>query len=88
MALYSMVKDMVRAPVRPLDIIIWGGVFTLRRQRHVLSTGATGIVFESVHWLTDMVAIDDVQRQRLSNLRLDSTDLVGLNLQVPCRLFK
>ena len=28
-----------------------------------------------------------VQRRRLSNLRLDSTDLVGLDLQVPCRLF-
>jgi malonyl CoA-acyl carrier protein transacylase len=34
-----------------------------------------------------MVAIDDFQRQRLSKLRLDSTDLVGVDLQVPCRLF-
>ena len=34
-----------------------------------------------------MVAIDDLKRQRLAKLRLDSTDLVGLDLQVPCRLF-
>jgi malonyl CoA-acyl carrier protein transacylase len=86
-ALYSMVKEMLSTPSRPLDILIWGGVSTPEAAAAFLSTGATGIVFESVHWLTDMVAIDDVQRQRLANLRLDSTDLVGLNLQVPCRLF-
>ena len=74
-------------PSKPLDILIWGGVSTPEAAAAFLSTGATGIVFESVHWLTDLVAIDDVQRQRLSKLRLDSTDLVGLDLQVPCRLF-
>ena len=86
-ALYSMVKEMLPTPSKPLDILIWGGVSTPEAAAAFLSTGATGIVFESVHWLTDMVAIDDVQRQRLSNLRLDSTDLVGLDLLVPCRLF-
>ena len=86
-ALYSMVKEMLRTPSKPLDILIWGGVSTPEAAAAFLSTGATGIVFESLHWLTDMVAIDDVQRQRLSKLRLDSTDLVGLDLQVPCRLF-
>ncbi|MGD0237827.1 MAG: nitronate monooxygenase, partial [Syntrophorhabdales bacterium] len=87
MALYSMVKEMLRTPSKPLDILIWGGVSTPEAAAAFLSTGATGIVFESLHWLTDMVAIDAFQRQRLSNLRLDSTDLVGLDLQVPCRLF-
>jgi malonyl CoA-acyl carrier protein transacylase len=86
-ALYSMVKEMLRTTAKPLDILIWGGVSTPEAAAAFLSTGATGIVFESVHWLTDMVAIDDFQRQRLSKLRLDSTDLVGLDLQVPCRLF-
>ncbi|MGA2959151.1 MAG: acyl transferase, partial [Thermodesulfobacteriota bacterium] len=86
-ALYSMVKELLRTPSKPLDILIWGGVSTPEAAAAFLSTGATGIVFESVHWLTDMVAIDDLQRQRLSKLRLDSTDLVGLELQVPCRLF-
>ena len=86
-ALYSMVKEMLPTPSKPLDILIWGSVSTPEAAAAFLSTGATGIVFESVHWLTDMVAIDDVQRQRISNIRLDSTDLVGLNLLVPCRLF-
>ena len=87
LVLYSAVKEMLRTPSRSLDILIWGGVSTPEAAAAFLSTGAAGIVFESVHWLTDLVAIDDLQRQRLSNLRLDSTDLVGLDLQVPCRLF-
>lgn len=87
LALYSVVKEMLRTPSKPLDILIWGGVSTPEAAAAFLSTGATGIVFESLHWLTDLVAIDDVQRQRLSKLRLDSTDLVGLDQQVPCRLF-
>ena len=64
-----------------LDILIWGGVATPEAASAFLATGAAGIVFESVHWLTDLVAIDDRQRQRLSRLHLDSTDLAGLDLR-------
>jgi 3-oxoacyl-(acyl-carrier-protein) synthase/NAD(P)H-dependent flavin oxidoreductase YrpB (nitropropane dioxygenase family) len=87
MALYSMVKEVQRTCSKPLDILIWGGVSTPEAAAAFLSTGAAGIVFESVHWLTDMVTLNDVQRRQLSKMRLDSTDLVGLDLQVPCRLF-
>jgi malonyl CoA-acyl carrier protein transacylase len=87
LALYSAVKEMLRNFSKSRDILIWGSVSTPEAAAALLSTGATGIVFESVHWLTDLVAVDDLQRRRLSNLRLDSTDLVGLDLQVPCRLF-
>ncbi len=87
LALYSAAKGMLRNPSKSQDILIWGSVCTPEAAAALLSTGATGIVFESVHWLTDLVAVDDLQRQRLSNLRLDSTDLVGLDMQVPCRLF-
>jgi len=85
--LYSMVKELLRNTSKSLDILVWGGIFTPEAAAAFLSTGAAGIVFESVHWLTDMIAIDDIQRQRLSKLRLDSTELIGVNLQVPCRLF-
>ncbi|MDQ7788234.1 MAG: SDR family NAD(P)-dependent oxidoreductase [Thermodesulfovibrionales bacterium] len=87
MALYSIVREILRTHSKFPDILIWGAVSTPEAAAAFLSTGATGIVFESIHWLTDLVAIDDVQRQRLSKLRLDSTELVGLDLQVPCRLF-
>ncbi len=85
--LYSAAREMLRALSKSLDILIWGGVWTPEAAAAFLSTGAAGIVFESVHWLTDLVAIDDLQRQRLARLRMDSTALVGLDLQVPCRLF-
>ncbi len=87
LVLYSAAREMLRAPAKPLDILIWGGIWTPEAAAAFLSTGATGIVFESVHWLTDLVAIDDLQRQQLAKLRMDSTALVGLDLQVPCRLF-
>ena len=87
LALYAAVKEMRPTASNSLDILIWGGVATPEAAAAFLATGAAGIVFESLHWLTDLVAIDDRQRQRLSRLRLDSTDLVGLDLEVPCRLF-
>src|SRR5208283_4080078 len=66
MALYSMVKEMLRRPSEPPDILIWGGISTPEAAAAFLVTGATGIIFESVHWLTDIVAIDDFQRRQIS----------------------
>jgi len=87
LALYAAVKEMRPTASPSPDILIWGGVATPEAAAAFLATGAAGIVFESLHWLTDLVAIDDGQRQRLVKLRLDSTDLAGLDLGVPCRLF-
>ncbi len=87
LAFYAAVKEMLSNSPQSVDILIWGSISTPEAAAALLCTGATGIVFESLHWLTDLVAVDDDQRLRLSNLRLDSTDLVGLDLQVPCRLF-
>ena len=87
LTLYSMVKAMLRDSATSREILIWGGVSTPDAAAAFLSTGAAGIVFESLHWLTDLIAVDDLQRRRLSNLHLDATDLVGLDLQTPCRLF-
>ena len=87
LVLYSAAKEMLHASAKSLDVLIWGGVSTPEAAAAFLSTGAAGIVFESVHWLTDLVVMDDRQRQQLARLRMDSTALVGLDLQVPCRLF-
>jgi len=85
--LYSTARELLRPPATPLDILIWGGIWTPEAAAAFLSTGAAGIVFESVHWLTDLVAIDDLHRQQISRLRMDSTALVGLDLETPCRIF-
>ncbi len=87
LALYSAVKELLRHASPAIDIFIWGGIATPEAAAALLATGVEGIVFESVHWLTDLVAVGDEHRRRLANLRLDSTELVGLDLQVPCRLF-
>jgi len=87
LVLYSAAREMLRPPAKPLDILIWGGIWTPEAAAAFLSTGAAGIVFESVHWLTDLVALDDLQRQQIARLRMDSTALVGLDLEAPCRLF-
>ena len=87
LALYAAIKEVLPKLSHSVDILIWGGIATSEAAAAFLCTGATGIVFESVHWLTDLVAVDDGQRQRIANLRLDSTDLIGLDVQVPCRLF-
>jgi len=85
--LYATLKEMLCAGSKPLEIIIWGGVATPEAAAAFLSTGAGGIVFESLHWMTDLVDIDELQRQRIGKLRLDASELVGVNLQAPCRLF-
>jgi NAD(P)H-dependent flavin oxidoreductase YrpB (nitropropane dioxygenase family) len=87
LTLYSAAKEMLRNLAMSPDIFLWGGLSTPEAAAAFLCTGAAGIVFESVHWLTDLVAMDPPQRRRLAKLRLDSTDLVGLDLQVPCRVF-
>jgi len=87
LSLHAAVKEMLPGESHCIDVVIWGGMATPEAAAAFLCTGATGIVFESVHWLTDLVAVDEAHRQRIANLRLDSTDLVGLDLQVPCRLF-
>ncbi len=87
LVLYGAAKQMRLASSTSPDILIWGGVATPEAAAAFLSTGAAGIVFESLHWLTDLVTLDDLQRQQLVRLRMESTTLVGLDLQVPCRLF-
>ncbi|MEI7448118.1 MAG: SDR family NAD(P)-dependent oxidoreductase [Desulfomonile sp.] len=85
--LYSSVRSLVKDRNTAPDLFIWGGVATPEAAAAFLSTGARGVVFESVHWLTDLPVVETRLRNRLANLSPHHTDLVGLNLGVPCRLF-
>jgi acyl transferase domain-containing protein/NAD(P)H-dependent flavin oxidoreductase YrpB (nitropropane dioxygenase family)/NAD(P)-dependent dehydrogenase (short-subunit alcohol dehydrogenase family)/acyl carrier protein len=85
--LFSNAKEMVRQSGRRLDLVIWGGVATPEAAAAFLATGAQGIVFESLHWQTDLVEIDDRLRQQIAKLRPEHTSLVGGPLGVFCRLF-
>ena len=57
--LYSSAKELLRQSGREMDVVIWGGVATPEAAAAFLATGARGIVFESLHWQTDLVEIDD-----------------------------
>lgn len=85
--LYSSVRSMLRDSVDAPDLFIWGGIALPETAAAFLSAGAKGIVFESLHWLTDLSVVNPVLRTKISKLRPHQTDLVGLNLGVPCRLF-
>ena len=85
--LYSSAKEMLRSSGREVDVVIWGGVATPEAAAAFLATGAKGIVFESLHWQTDLVEIDDRLRQQIAKLRPEHTSLVGGTLGVFCRLF-
>ena len=87
LTLYGAVRTMIRDRSEKPDLVIWGGIATPEAAAAFLSAGAQGIVFESLHWLTDLVSANDDLRRRISKLRPDHTDLTGLNLEVPCRLF-
>ena len=52
-----------------------------------MACGAKGIVFESLHWLTDLMNIDEECKKRIANLRADHTELVGGALGVFLRLY-
>jgi acyl transferase domain-containing protein/NAD(P)H-dependent flavin oxidoreductase YrpB (nitropropane dioxygenase family)/NAD(P)-dependent dehydrogenase (short-subunit alcohol dehydrogenase family)/acyl carrier protein len=85
--LFSSAKEMLRSSGREMDVVIWGGVATPEAAAAFLATGAQGIVFESLHWQTDLVEIDDRLRQQIAKLRPEHTSLVGGTLGVFCRLF-
>jgi acyl transferase domain-containing protein/NAD(P)H-dependent flavin oxidoreductase YrpB (nitropropane dioxygenase family)/NAD(P)-dependent dehydrogenase (short-subunit alcohol dehydrogenase family)/acyl carrier protein len=85
--LYEAVRVELLNAGRQCNVVTWGGIATPEAAAAFLAAGAAGVIFESVHWLTDLVSLGDEARDRIGKLRPEHTDLTGLNLQVPCRLF-
>jgi malonyl CoA-acyl carrier protein transacylase len=85
--LYASLKEKANhRSLRP-GLIIWGGVATPQAAAAFLCSGARGIVFESLHWQTDLVSANQGLKKRLSGLRPEHTTVVGNNLGVSCRFF-
>ncbi len=85
--LFATLKKMASHRAEKPGLIIWGGVATPEAAAAFLCSGAMGVVFESLHWQTDLVSVNKNQGQRLSGLRPEHTEVVGHNLGVPCRFF-
>ena len=85
--LYAMLRDRLRQRESAPGLIIWGGVATPEAAAAFLTTGARGLVLESLHWLTDLAGLRESSRRGIEKLRPDHTQLVGLSLKAPYRLF-
>ncbi|MDI6853084.1 MAG: SDR family NAD(P)-dependent oxidoreductase [Deltaproteobacteria bacterium] len=85
--LYAAIKGHIRDLLRKPDLYIWGGVATPEAAAAFWSTGARGIVCESLHWLTDLMDLEAEVREGLARLKPDHTELVGEALDCPVRLF-
>ena len=87
LSLFAAVRHLLSRQQHMPDLLIWGGIGTPEGASAFLSIGAKGIVFESLHLLTDLACMDQGICQQISRLRPESTKLVGLALQVPFRVF-
>ncbi|MDD3471664.1 MAG: beta-ketoacyl synthase N-terminal-like domain-containing protein, partial [Syntrophaceae bacterium] len=85
--LFGILKALIKDNGLNPKTYIWGTVSRPELAAAFLAAGADGIVFESIHWLTDLVDCSLDVKQKISNLKLDHTDLVGGNLGVYCRLY-
>jgi acyl transferase domain-containing protein/NAD(P)H-dependent flavin oxidoreductase YrpB (nitropropane dioxygenase family)/NAD(P)-dependent dehydrogenase (short-subunit alcohol dehydrogenase family)/acyl carrier protein len=85
--LYAAVRQILRDRDQGPGLCIWGSVALPEAAAAFFATGSKRIVFESVHWLTDLFSAPEDFKKKAGYLRPDHTELVGLSLGVPCRLF-
>jgi acyl transferase domain-containing protein/NAD(P)H-dependent flavin oxidoreductase YrpB (nitropropane dioxygenase family)/NAD(P)-dependent dehydrogenase (short-subunit alcohol dehydrogenase family) len=86
--LYSTLRELSppHGPQKP-GLILWGGVATPEAAAAFLCSGARGVVFESLHWQTDLVSANPNVKERLSRVRPEHSAVVGTTLGVCCRFF-
>ncbi|MBW2058784.1 MAG: SDR family NAD(P)-dependent oxidoreductase [Deltaproteobacteria bacterium] len=85
--LYTFLRETASRESLGPGLILWGGVATPEAVAAFLCTGARGVVFESLHWQTDLVQADRNLKKRLSKFRPEHTTMVGADIGVPCRFF-
>ena len=85
--LYNAVRQMLQELAAPPRIAVWGGIALAEAAAAFFGMGTKRIVFESVHWLTDLFPASDVFRSKIAKLRADHTDVAGAGLGTPCRFF-
>ncbi|MDQ1239380.1 MAG: hypothetical protein QG577_1566, partial [Thermodesulfobacteriota bacterium] len=87
LSLLSTVKNHLSVHPGETSVYLWGGIGTPEAAAAVLGFGVSGIVFESLHWLTDLTNLDVELGKKIMKLRPDYTEILGSNLQVSVRLF-
>ncbi len=85
--LFATLREVAGPGPQEPGFILWGGVATPEAAAAFLCSGARGIVFESLHWQTDLVSANRDLIQRLCKIRPEHTAVAGQNLGVSCRVF-
>jgi len=85
--IFANLRKLAKQRVPRTDLIIWGGIATPEAAAAFLCSGARKIVFESLHWQTDLATANQDLKDRLSRLRPEHTTVVGQGLGVVCRFF-
>ncbi len=69
------------------SLAVWGGIGMARAAAAFLAANAGRIVFESLHWLSDLFSAPGTFSAKIEGLRVEHTEVLGVNLDVPCRIY-
>lgn len=88
LTLLSHLETAAQKSQSPPAIHIWGGIATPEGAVACLASGVARIIFESVHWLTDLAAGEDsALAAKLASLRIDHSSTVELEGNIQFRGF-
>lgn len=85
--LFSAVTEQLRGCASRPRVVVQGGIATPEAAAAYLLTGASGVLLESLHWLTRGVPGDEASKQRIAGLRPDHSRVIGQRLGASCRFF-
>ncbi len=85
--LFALTRQLKKQYRKDFHITIWGGIATPEAAAAFLCTGARHIVFESIHWQTNLVSAEASKKKRIAGLRPEHTSLMGLRQGIPCRFY-
>ena len=87
LTLFAAVRDWQRQTGIEAELHVWGGVASPEAAAAFLSSGATSIVFESLHWLTEQVGLPETTQKKIGKIQVDHTRVLGLSTSYSYRLF-
>ena len=85
--LFSTWLEHLEKASKSINTIIWGGVGTAEAAAAFLTCGASGVIFESLHWQTDLIQSEAESLKRLARFRPEQSALVGSGLGVSFRFY-
>uniref|UniRef100_A0A7V4LCT7 Nitronate monooxygenase domain-containing protein n=1 Tax=Desulfobacca acetoxidans TaxID=60893 RepID=A0A7V4LCT7_9BACT len=85
--LYALLEEHFAGRPQAPGLVLYGGLATPEAAAAFFLTGARGLIFESLHWQTDLVTATEETKSRLARLTPEDTTVVGGLLGAPLRVF-